>query len=731
MRKVERALIAYTVLKGHLERGDLYEGLMVFFRPVTASLAGKIFIPSELADELRNRYALYIPPLVLDSLAEKMVKAKLLKVRGQSAAIVSYEYLETELVQNSVSLPKITQILDEFKTYFRQFPDPSGGMADGEIEEEFFKRLLHIESLRILSRRDGIESPKRTSQTLGIKKPPEETSETDPKERHIDYLVSRFILTKAEGDAPAFDLLCDVASANLGTEALLSYREPPKHGEALEELDIFLDSPLCLDILGVNPGREDYGQQLASELKRSGCKLHVFLHSILEIERVLESRKQSYLAGLKPFDYFQADPPAIRDLVRAIAGHAEEILKDRYGVQVVDSAVAIPAGRRSSVGAEEEKAVRMALAGWQRDDAREADVSSCCDLIRLRSGREVQTRITKAGPLLVTRNSTLARTANTTWKNWLQSTARASRDRARDAAPLSITDKHFVGLVWITQGGTSGTLSRAHLVANCSAAVATRKDVITRVYNTLLDTSENAASIFAAIINDHRAERAVMDKTFGDPDIVTSESVIPLLEEVKRSTAEEITKQKNAEIANITGTFAIERKVQEGEAARLALERDDAQAQLIAAHGRVRNLELADQGRQYKLLSKACGKGRVVYFGVVIVAVVLLSGLSFVLQSMVPTGEDSSLVRAYGDVVGRWLVPGGIAVLTAIWLGWDMPDFLIGRVRDRVSQWGFLTFVRRYGVDALRAEYQCDCKTGILKRDDEKAVDSLSKSSVA
>ncbi|MBL8151354.1 MAG: hypothetical protein JNN15_15635, partial [Blastocatellia bacterium] len=33
--------------------------------------------------------------------------------------------------------------------------------------------------------------------------------------------------------------------------------------------DLYLDAPLCLDILGVNPGREEYGQQLSEELKRA------------------------------------------------------------------------------------------------------------------------------------------------------------------------------------------------------------------------------------------------------------------------------------------------------------------------------------------------------------------------------------------------------------------------------------------------------------------------------
>lgn len=466
MEHVERAMIAYAVLKNQLASPDLYEGLMVFFRPVTSSLAGRRFIPSDLATELAARYALHIPILVLESLAERMNNAGLITKRAEREGVASYEYVACDSVGTGASLPKITDLLARFREFARRQSTELHELSDSGLDDALFDRLVRIESLEILSRRDGLESPKHTAKTLTLrKKELAPAKDQSPMDRHLDYVVPRFILSLMQADAEGFDLLSDIASANLAAETLLTYRDPPRRGDALDEFDLYLDAPLCLDILGVNPGREEYGQQLSEELKRAGCRVSVFLHSIGEIERVLDARKQSYFSGIKPFDQFQVDPPRTRDLVIALAGHAEQVLIEQFGFGVIDSTAAIPAGRRSSVGPEEEKAIREQLIGWRNAEGREVDIATCCDLIRMRSGADIQTRILKAGATLATRNAVLARAANVTWRTWLNGKTKGSRDRIKSAAPLAILDKQLVGLLWITQGGQAGrrAVSEEHI----------------------------------------------------------------------------------------------------------------------------------------------------------------------------------------------------------------------------------------------------------------------------
>lgn len=699
MAKVERALIAYAVLKNQLESADLYEGLMIFFRPITSSLADKNFIPGEFASHLADRYGLSVPVLVIESLAERMTKAGLLFKQAESNSAASYKYLASDLITTNVSLPKITDLLTKFKHFAKGQSKEIDSLENDAIENALFDRLLNIETLEILARRDGQLTVKKTANTLTKHKPIESVGERQSLQIHLDYLVSRYILDLQENDKEGFDLLSDIASANLTAETLLTYREPPKKGETFDELEIYLDSPLCLDILGVNVGKEEYGSQLSRELKNAGCRVNVFLHSITEIERILEARKQSYLSGVNTLGRNQVDPPKIQSIVNALAGYSEQVLTEQFGFNIIDSAAAIPAGRRSTVGAEQEKAIREQLVGWKNEEGREVDVSTCCDLIRMRSAIDLQTRIIKSGVVLATRNSVLASAANTAWKSWLKDKNKGSLDRIKAAAPLAIMDKHLVGLLWITQGGKVGGLGRIHLVANCAAAVSTKKDVITKVYNTLLDTSEESARIFAAIINDQRAERTLMNSTFGDPDLVTNENVLPLLEKVRLATAQEIELKKNGEISELMSTYQVN-------IAQLALERDNANAEKNAAITEANSALKRENERKELLLRKAFKWATRAHTASIVTINVILIFVCYLLQKYIEANYISPSTLSTGlEFFLSYIIPFLIFLAGSFILTWDIPEMLGGKIRDKISNNVLEFFASRYEVEALIPDY--------------------------
>lgn len=710
MARVERALIAYAVLKNQLESADLYEGLMIFFRPITSSLANETFIPSEFAEHLANRYGLNVPVLVIETLAEKMTKAGLLFKQAESNGAATYKYLPSDLTTTNVSLPKITDLLSKFKSFAKGQSKEFNSLEDDAIENALFDRLLNIETLEILSRRDGQLTVKKTANTLTKQKPIDSIGDRQTLQIHLDYVVSRYILDLLENDKEGFDLLSDIASANLAAETLLTYREPPKKGETFDELEIYLDSPLCLDILGVNVGKEEYGAQLSRELKNAGCRVNIFLHSITEIERILEARKQSYLSGVNTLGRNQVDPPKIQSIVNALAGHSEQVLTEQFGFNVIDSAAAIPAGRRSTVGAEQEKIIREQLVGWRNEEGREVDVSTCCDLIRMRSAIDIQTRIIKSGVVLATRNSVLASAANTAWKSWLKDKNKGSIDRIKAAAPLAILDKHLVGLLWITQGGAVGELGRIHLIANCAAAVSTKKDVITKVYNTLLDTSEESAQIFAAIINDQRAERTLMNSTFGDPDLISNENVLPLLEKVRLATAQEIETKKNEEISELKSSY-------QANIAQLTLERDNANAEKNAAITEASLATKIENERKESLLFKAFRWAIRAYTTSIVIINVILIFICYLLQKYIeanyvpPSTPSTSLEIVISYIISFLIFLAGSLILT-----WDIPEILGGKIRDKISTYVLKFFASRYEVEALMPYYSYNFKEKRIAR---------------
>lgn len=712
MGNAERAFIAYAVLKSQLDKADLYEGMMVFFRPIAASKAGNLFIPNEFSNELAIKYGLHVPTIVIESLAERMVQAGLLKKRSQSDQVALYEYAGADTVLTNISLPQVSQVLSRFRDFAREQDIELKKQTDGYLDDALFDRLLKIEALQIMSRRDGMESPKNSARTLTLKPQLESNANTRVTsiERHLDYIVSGFILHLLENDSTAFDLLSDIAEANLAAETLLTYRDPPKRGETFDEFEVFLDAPLCLDILGVNPGREQYGSQFYNELKRSGCRLNVFVNSIIEIERILDARKQSYYSSTTPLLQSQIDSPNIRDLVKAIAGKAEDILRDHYNFQIIDSAVAIPAGRRLTVGAEEEGRIREQLGGWKNVEGREVDISTCCDLIRMRSGNEPATRILKAGGTFVTRNTTLARAANNTWATWLKEKNRASLARTKNIAPLAISDKQLAGLIWITQGGGVGELARAHLVANCSAAVSTRKDVITRVYNTLITTSEQSATVFSAVINDYRAERALMDLTFADPDVVTDENVYVLLDKVKRATAQEVFLEKEAEIKDVIAKHELDILTLQEEKSHLEKLHKEEQQKSSIAEAIVVQQNLSDHQLKLHLIQRAYRYARVIYIFAIIFISLILGVITYCIQA-----TFSLFFSQNGNSTWGFLMAAIVFATSGLILNWDLPELIAGKLRNWISENAFKYFSKRYRVESELENYVWNFKSGNIK----------------
>jgi len=709
--------VAWAILGDTVKRADLYEGLFGFIRPIADSLAGQRYIPSALADAVRARYGLNIPVLVVESLTSRFVSAGLLTVVTQTKDSSVYQFVGSEAGSaNFVTERSIALMLERFRAFIRESAAEFAEHSTAKLDDAFFERLMHIDSLALLSRRDSPEALMRTRSTLSLAKPPEDPeSRAEPTRQaeHLDYLFARFLLQMSDGLPDEFELLCEIAGANLVAETLLTYRDPPRKGDALQGLAVYLDAPLCMDILGVNIGRESYGQELARTLQASGVDICIFLHSISEIERVLEARRLSYLqAHPSGPGVHTVEPPAIRDRVRLIVGHVESPLTSEIGCRIVDAATSVPPAIRARVGAGEERAIRDALRGWSSDEGREVDVATVCDLIRLRSSSLPATRLPEAGPTLVTRNSLVKRTANEAWHQWLTQTNRATPARIKGVAPLAVTERHLAGLIWITQGGSIGDVSRELLVANCAAATAARRDVVVRVHNMLLNTSDQDAKLFEAIIMDQRAERALMDATFGDPQVITDDNVLDLLATARRATAEEITYEKNTEIALIAAERDAATTALRAQAAELDNIRRGIELSTQLADDERRKSIRADQAVAEKSFARACA----VYKWAGVAVGVMLTAIALVAQVMLPDLlKDPTPDSLTARFAKAWWVPVALFAIPTLASIYEMPDMLFGGLRKNMADLAFRWLVRREGSERVLATSLRDYKTKVLR----------------
>jgi hypothetical protein len=156
---IERALVAYAVLGDQIQAADMYEGLWEFIRPILQEKAGSRFVPSEAINWLRERYALDMPVIVLSNLAERLVKAGILEKAGSVAGAASYIYATPTSSSDRFSdgdYARSQEILKSFRDFVgRSRPLPLPHPTQSDLDNAFFQRLLHIESLSILAKRDN------------------------------------------------------------------------------------------------------------------------------------------------------------------------------------------------------------------------------------------------------------------------------------------------------------------------------------------------------------------------------------------------------------------------------------------------------------------------------------------------------------------------------------------------------------------------------------------------
>ncbi|WP_146230064.1 hypothetical protein [Paraburkholderia tropica] len=107
----------------------------------------------------------------------------------------------------------------------------------------------------------------------------------------------------------------------------------------------------------------------------------------------------------------------------------------------------------------------------------------------------MQTKIRDGQSIFVARNTLLVRIANDAWRTWLKEGVQHSQNTAERWAPIAMSDKQLAGYLWLHNSGAgNGTMSRARLLAHCSAAIRPRADVKARAYNLVLELEGKEAA---------------------------------------------------------------------------------------------------------------------------------------------------------------------------------------------------------------------------------------------
>ena len=684
--KPRRTLIAYCALADRLQHSGLgiAQAITPFLAEACQEFAGEFFDAAKFCAAVAQRYGIAIPRLAALGLTEQLAAEGVLEtVSGYSTTTV-YRYAPAKATTEAVLASPITE--NEVAAVLQAFVDLC--RADGRfqnkdqawLEGALLDRLLNVDSMRLLTRREASISAKRSADTLVLKNQEPATDPATQEELHLDYLVSQFLLDLRDNNPQGFERVSNVAFANMAAEAIACFREPTSDGKPLDSLTVYLDSPLLLDMLGVNAEYEAYGKELLEAIHQSGARPAVFDHCVVEAETAVKARLEYLRSGINQVASSWGTT-ATPSILSALTGHVAERAEQRLKISVHrDPDGSLHRRAQATVG-DIESHMNSRMSAWRNEDAKAHDRKSVWAMISMRDTGDVCTRLCDAKTLLLTRNTALVGIANESWRMWLKGVSPHPAAKIERWTPVAVSDKQFAGYLWLRRGGGDGSISRARLLAHCSAAVRPRPDIKARAYNLMLELSgKDAADDIAALLEDREGASALMRATLGDPEDVTKDRWPFLLERVKLAAGEFAARVEReraaAQIAAVTAGHAavVERlsaaMVEANEAhARDASElRQHIDSQrlateaLIISKGQlertVGDLIEAEERRKAQVVAEGIAAAKRVYRRLRLEIAGLFAALTLLGASLAESAPVLSVTLSIGlGVFGFWFIP--------------------------------------------------------------------------
>lgn len=680
--KPKRTLIAYCVLAERLRTPGMgaIQALTPFLAEACQQFAGELFDASKFSNAVADRYGIRIPRLAALGLAEQLEREGVLTIVSGHSSSMIYRYTNAPALVNSASSPvtevEVEVVLKSFVDYCRT-DDRLNGRDESSLQEAFLERLLNVDSMRILGRREASISVKKSASTIVLRKLPNGNEQLDSEELHLDFLVSQFLLDLRDTNAAAFEQVSNVAFANMAAEAIACFREPPSMGASLSALTVYIDTPLLLDMLGVNAEYTEYGQELLEAVRTSGAKAAILEHCVSEAEAAVYAQLNYLRSGINQFST-GLGTSATPDLLAALVGNVGERAENRLGIEVHRDPETNSMLRRSqtTVGDIEAEMERR-MQAWRNTEAKDYDRKSVWSMLAIRDTSELRSRICDSQWLLLTRNTALVGIANNAWATWLHGTTRHNKINIERWAPVAMSDKQFSGYLWARTGGADGAISQARLLAHCSSAVRPRADVKARAYNLMLELSGlKEADDLAALLEDREGVRALMRATKGDPEDVTSERLPFIVEKVKLAAGEFAAakvreeSEKKLEETRLVHSLELDRLRNESaigqeqaKEVKIALLQQQQDKQQLESQNSVLRDALAaqanlDRDRRDRILQEGLAAGHFVY-RVCRWGAAVLFGMVTYCVSRISTMEPNlaAPLSALLGMVGFWFVP--------------------------------------------------------------------------
>lgn len=449
MDKIPRALISFAFVADRFEatNGDIFQGLVPLFAPIVQARADQIFDPVTFVDDLRTYYDIVMPAPVAQDWASRLEKEGYLSREDIGPGHVHYHYKTIDVTFQGQFEQTVTQLLSEFSDFVAKTPARAELPESLDLEQEFFDRLLNIDSLAIFHRPDRPQPVRKSRHTITLVRPPTTENNLHPRnpvQEHLDYLFVSFVEHLRQTKPDALSTIADVTTGALLAEVVIGMQSPPSKGDEFEHVHIYLDAPLVMDLLGINPGRKEYAQDLLAALKACNASVFLFDHSVDEIERAIAHRIEAdNHAATQRLGYNYRTIGAAHDKLYLVTmrGHVANSL-DKLGLKIT-SLQGDPYQRTLKYFSEDDESeLSRRIGSYLYVEAREADAKSLGHVIRLRGASDASPNVLRARAVLVSRNGRLVNLAAKFLAHKQgESRKNSLANKYRDGdAPICITD---------------------------------------------------------------------------------------------------------------------------------------------------------------------------------------------------------------------------------------------------------------------------------------------------
>ena len=378
----------------------------------------------------------------------------------------------------------------------------------------------------------------------------------------LKYLICWFVVENWESNPILVNYLKDISIGHALSSLILYDEFNPFKGK-LENLDIYLDTPFILSLLGINgEQRIQLSEEILSQLKNEKANLYILQTTISEVLNNLDNCKFTLKKGngivqnlsVKMCIENNIKPEDIEQLIADFSFKIENlgisenqvpdyddynlvIKEEELFDTILESYEKINRGDKKLRTLE---SIKKNLPDYIEKTIRR-DVKVLSGIYRFRKGK-IPVSIKDSQAIFVTTSSALA-FASRVYENKL--------NKRENAIPTCFTDIFLATLIWIQNPILAEQINKKRILSDCYAGMSPSDELIKQYEAELKKLKERGRindTTYLTLRTHHVAIQMLSTKTLGDPELFTGESTSQLVNQfLDRITEEERLKRLEAE----------------------------------------------------------------------------------------------------------------------------------------------------------------------------------------